>query len=212
MCKSYLWRSWVEYIPEWACEGHTGSYLIKKMTQLALGGSYGIVGESCGAKVPRWRQTGGTSTAPQRGVAVETKRLCLHCLPWPFLFCRLVFRWSCSTKRRSLELSATPSSAVGRTMDALLQLREQLCPLQPQPRRPLVVDQDLPKCNFKAFQHARHNTASVSEAFSCCQKATLHTSAELRNDHNYQEYWIITWSPKMFSCYSSCWKWVNVCH
>lgn len=186
--------SWVEYIPESVCVGHTCSFLIKKNDPARCRSSYGIAGESCRAKVPRWRQTGGTSTALQRGVAVETKRLCLHCLLWPFLFCRRVFRWSCSTKRRSLELSATRSSAVERTMDALLlrlllrllPLRSgKLCPLQPEPRRPLFLDENLPKCKLKVLQHAGHNAASFSDAFLCCQKATFHTSAELRNDNNY---------------------------
>lgn len=82
--------SWLEYIPESGT--HDRIQLKKKTTQLVLVSSFGIVGESRGAKVPRWRQTGGTGAALQRGVAVETKRLCLHCLLWPFLFCRRAFR------------------------------------------------------------------------------------------------------------------------
>lgn len=68
-----------------------------------------------------WSQTGRTGAALQSDVAVETKQLSLNCLLWPFLFC-CVFRWSCNTKPRSLELSATRSSAVDSTMDTLLWL------------------------------------------------------------------------------------------
>lgn len=59
---------------------------------------------------------------------------------------------------------------------------QKLCPLQPEPHRPLSPDESQPKCNFKGFTH---NPAPRSDASLCCQKATFHTSAELRNDNNY---------------------------
>lgn len=52
-------------------------------------------------------------------VAMETNRLGLNCLLWPFLFCHCLFRRNDSTMLRSLELSATSSSTVLNTIDSL---------------------------------------------------------------------------------------------
>lgn len=107
------WSDCVERV----CVAHTWWYLnnYKKNPRLFLVTSLGLINKSRGSKTPLSKSSG----ALQRGVAVETKHLHLNCLPWPFLFCRRVFRWRRSTKPHSLGLSATRSCAVHNTMDAL---------------------------------------------------------------------------------------------
>lgn len=116
-------------------------------------------------------------------IAMETKQLCLNCLPWPFL----------------ANVAASSDDAAAQSFAPLSCQRRLRLPSRTQWTARLFLMLLLGK-NF-ARRRRRSRSTSMSASATAPQPYRSHHSLELGKDNNPS--WISTWIPKMLSCRSS---------